>query len=135
MLNDFPLELLIQVLNPLSVSDKIKYRAVCKKWRFAIDQYLLRELNLFGYYYYRGDIFFKQTQSFSNPKNTIMYKARRNERQRVVNLEKVTFLFRNVRQLLLYTGWNNSQQITDFTSEKPSKSLTTSVNEPFEIIL
>ena len=117
MLNELPLELLIPVLNPLSVNEKIKYRAVCKKWRFAIDQYLLRELNLFGLSYYRGDIFFKQTQSFSNPKNSIMYKARRNEWLRVVNLEKVKFLFRNARQLLLYTGWNNPEQITDFTSE------------------
>lgn len=122
MLNELPLELLILVLSPLNVSDKIKFRIVCKKWKFAIDQYLLKELNIFDDYYIGGDIFLKQIQAFSNPKNSIICRTKLNENgewQNVVNLEKIKFLLRNARKLLLYTSvYNNSNPMTDFISEQ-----------------
>ena len=121
MINELPLELLIHILSQFDVKDLIKLRAVCKKWRIVIDQHLLLELNIFDHYHTGDDIFFKQTQSFSNAKNSIncgMSREKNHKLEYPVNLEKIMFLFRNVRKLLLFTSLDNGLvPMTDFISE------------------
>lgn len=47
MIDEFPLELHIQILTSLDVKELIKSRAVNKRWRVVIDKYLFVELNIF----------------------------------------------------------------------------------------
>lgn len=120
MINELPLELLIHILDQFNVKELIKLRAVCKKWRLVIDQYLLLELNIFDNYHTGLDIFLKQLRNFSNPKNAINCGVLREKNHKLewkVNLDKLKFLFRNVRKLLLFLSVDNPVPMTDFISE------------------
>ena len=119
-MGELPLELLIQILSPLGARDLIKWRAVSKRWRIVIDEYLLVELNLFtqpfppdSIHWSITSIFQAHNRTHSNLKRTILHVRRPkldegmnwerwNYRFRntvKVDLDKIEFLFRNVRTL------------------------------------
>ena len=121
MINEMPLELLIHILSQLNVSDLIKLRAVCKKWRLVIDRYLLLELNMFDDCHTGNDFFSRQMHVYSNPKNKIKcgdaYRKKRIWKWTDVNLYKIGFLFRNARKLFIFESTYNPTPMTGFVGE------------------
>lgn len=121
MLDELPLELLLQILSSLHVSDRIKFREVNKKWRLVIDQYLLLELNLFDYDHNIQEEFQSYNLTHTDRKNSIRY--RRTQRKSdpiwnsIVNLEKVKFLFRNARKLCISYCPITGDPLDEFISE------------------
>ena len=114
-MDELPLELLLQILSPLDAKDLIRSRAVNRRWRVVIDEYLLLELTLCNdrnVRYPPRPIFQAHNRTHSDPKRTILrldmewYEIRGNvgckptpDYERNVDLEKIQFLFRNARAL------------------------------------
>ena len=115
-----PLELLIEVLSPLDKAVLIKFRAVSKKWRLVIDQYLLQEFDLFYNEPFRRHIFLKYNRTHSKPKNAIPYYTMPGWDRRIfdaMSLEKIKFLFRNARKLNLFTAMYEPATMDEFISK------------------
>ena len=118
MIKEFPLELLIRILSPLDVKNLIRLRAVNKRWRIVIDQYLLVELTLFREIYPSQpvrSVFLKRTRTNTSLKRTILCLTGRFQKK--VYLDKIRFLFRNVRTLTLIERMGNSEPMDEFISK------------------
>ena len=131
-MNELPLELLIQILSPLGARDLIKCRAVNKRWRIVIDEYLLLELNLFTQphpadksYSSVTSIFQAHNRTSSNLKRTILHVTPWNpwsDHPRIknitkVHLDKIQFLFRNVRTLSVVDRQYCKEPMNEFISK------------------
>lgn len=115
-MDELPLELLVRILRPLGVKDLIRSRAVNRRWRLVIDEYLLLELTVCNdrmLRYPPRPIFQAHNRTHSDPKRIILYMDKESYERwcagykltpgynRNIDLKKIQFLFRNARTLNL----------------------------------